>query len=216
MAVALLYYNATTYGILKMKILGLDLSLSSTGYCVLNKKLTQYGTIVPPKTIDTEIAKIAHIIGEIEEVIKKHNVTHICIEDTYYGMNFKTFKQLARLGGSCQHYFWIKHCYEVQFMMPTSARKWAGLGGRVPKCAVQIHVCDKYKLMDKDLIKYFTDQMNTVLENRKEGTLSKAKSNTLLIKLSKEIGKECGITTDIADAVLLAEAMKNKVLENET
>lgn len=194
-----------------MKILGLDLSLSATGYCVLNKKLTDYGVIVPPKTIDTEIAKIAHIIGEIESIIKKHKITHICIEDTYFGMNFKTFKQLARLGGACQHYFWIKHCYDVLFMMPSSARKWAGLGGRAPKCTVQLHVCEKYKLMGKDLIKYFNKQIESVLANRKEKTLSKAKSNTMLIKISREISKECGITTDIADAILLAEAMKNKI-----
>ena len=80
-----------------MKILGLDTSTTSTGYCVMEDgKILAYGVIKPPKAFDV-IDRIIYIEDEIKSIIKAKKVEYVCIEDLVYFRNAYSTKGLAGL-----------------------------------------------------------------------------------------------------------------------
>lgn len=80
-----------------MRILGLDTSTSSTGYAVIdNGKLICYGSIKPPKKLNT-IEKIIYIEKEIKEIISKKKVEYIVIEQLAVMRSANTTRVLAGL-----------------------------------------------------------------------------------------------------------------------
>lgn len=94
-----------------MKVLGLDLSTTSTGYCVYDNeklnygyiqypknKIIAYGVIKPPKKQDA-IDRIIFIEEEIKELIKAKEVEYVCIEELSSMRGASTTKVLATLQG---------------------------------------------------------------------------------------------------------------------
>ena len=82
-----------------MKVLGLDLSTVSTGYCVIDtNKILTYGVIRPPSNKDF-IDRIIFIEKEIKELIKAKSVEYVCIEELSSMRSASTTKKLAALQG---------------------------------------------------------------------------------------------------------------------
>lgn len=82
-----------------MKILGLDTSTTSTGYCVMEgNKILAYGVIKPKKSLDV-IDRIIYIEKEIKELIIAKEVEYVCIEELSSMRGASTTKVLATLQG---------------------------------------------------------------------------------------------------------------------
>lgn len=82
-----------------MKVLGLDLSTVSTGYCVIdNNKILTYGVIRPPSNKDF-VDRIIFIEKEIKELIKAKSIEYVCIEELSSMRSASTTKKLAALQG---------------------------------------------------------------------------------------------------------------------
>lgn len=86
----------------KYRVMGLDLSLSSTGWCVVdvdgtNLKLVDYGFIPTNKLSHYEALKI--IDKKIEAVIKKYEPQFSGIEQMFVGQNRDTAIKLGHIHG---------------------------------------------------------------------------------------------------------------------
>lgn len=77
-----------------MVILGLDLSINSTGYYITtdNYKYIHSGTLKNKTLLEQ--------YNIIKQLIPDYNVTDVAIEDIFYSRNIKTVKQLAQLHGA--------------------------------------------------------------------------------------------------------------------
>lgn len=128
-----------------MIILCLDLSLSSTGYSIIDDdyNLLTYGTI-QTKAKEYKEEERLHIIGvAINEIIKEYNVTDLCIENSFKSVNIKTTQQLAKLQGiSC--YIGVDNGVKINIITPSSARKMVLGNGKATKIEVAKYIRDNY------------------------------------------------------------------------
>lgn len=86
----------------KTIVLGLDVSSSRTGFCVIKngrwtKSKSSFGTIVPVGSYLGE--KLVSFRDQLEAVLKRVSPTHVIIEDIFSGPNVSTMKTLARFSG---------------------------------------------------------------------------------------------------------------------
>ena len=84
-----------------MILLGLDLSLSSTGYSIIdeNENVLTYGTICSKAKYEDAV-RMYMIASEIEKLIKEYNVDIAVLENSFFGKNPNTGLKLSRLCGS--------------------------------------------------------------------------------------------------------------------
>ena len=128
-----------------MKILSLDLSLSSTGFSIIDEKynLITYGTIQTKAKDNTEEERL-HIIGKrIDELIKEYNVTDVCVEASYKSVNVKTTQQLAKLLGISM-YLSVDNDIKVTTVNPSTARKSILGNGSAKKEEVCSYIQDNH------------------------------------------------------------------------
>jgi len=87
-----------------MRILGLDLSIASTGWSILdNNKLKDVGTIKTAKLKTTDVQiRLKFIDKALKEIITKYSPELVVIEEVYQGKNSKTTGVLNRLNGAVQ------------------------------------------------------------------------------------------------------------------
>lgn len=81
-----------------MSILSLDVSASSTGWCILLDKNIYYGVIKTKATLSRE-KRLLTFKEELCKVLKKYKPTHVIIEDIFVGLNAMTIKILAEFAG---------------------------------------------------------------------------------------------------------------------
>lgn len=82
-------------------ILGLDASISCTGYAVINKdsSLVEFNKITT-KPKEEEDERIFKITIKIKELIEKYEIETVVLESQFLGRNAKTAMQLSRLRGA--------------------------------------------------------------------------------------------------------------------
>ena len=84
-----------------MNVLGIDASLRSSGWAIINKaslELVTFGVIKTKKTSDENIDEtICHIAEELLNYCQQYDVQAIGIEDGFVGRNMKTALTLARV-----------------------------------------------------------------------------------------------------------------------
>ena len=81
--------------------LGIDPSTKSTGYGIItdSEELIGWGVIEPDKkTMDVREQAVFQY-DQLKKLIEKYQVTHICCEDQFSGVNPDTFKKLSRISG---------------------------------------------------------------------------------------------------------------------
>jgi len=83
-----------------MNVLALDLSISSTGVCIVNENLDLiFYTTIKTKSNLSEPNRLFNIYNSVEELIKKYKPEVIVFEDVFVGPNKKTAILLSRLSG---------------------------------------------------------------------------------------------------------------------
>jgi len=129
-----------------MKILALDISSVSTGYCVINDGRLLKSSL---GTIATEskdnISKRLHIFrNAIIDLIEKHNPDKVICEDIFRGRNILTFKVLACFRGVALEVIYEKTGTYPISVMASEARKLVGVKNTKEDCFD--YVMDKYTL----------------------------------------------------------------------
>lgn len=87
-----------------MRILGIDPSLKSTGYGIIEYKQDQYavishGVIKPARNLSLE-QQLNEIKNRIEELIQAFEPTEVAIENLFYARNIKTAITLGQVRGA--------------------------------------------------------------------------------------------------------------------
>lgn len=133
-----------------MRILGLDLSTTTTGYCILDDAtLVTYGVIIPDEDL-SECAKYYFISNYIASLLKIYRPYEISVEDTFFLKNVVTLKKLSRLAGQIM-YLWFQYCGKCpNFYQATSCRKtFPNLGAKPEKKEIVDSVNAFFKLRGK-------------------------------------------------------------------
>lgn len=132
-------------------ILGLDASLTSTGYCVMQEdkdELVEIGKITPhPKKL-TEEQRIFEIANTVDILIKKYNIKKVAIEAQFLQRNPKTAMQLSRLRGALGYVVVSNNC-SVENLPPSTVRKLIMENGSAAKEEVAQFIKEKYKNNNK-------------------------------------------------------------------
>lgn len=89
-------------------VLGLDASISSTGWAIVDSDntLVDFGKLTTKKdknALDTNLdddRRIYYIASEIGKLFFKHDITAVSMEAQFLGKNVKTAMQLSRLRGA--------------------------------------------------------------------------------------------------------------------
>jgi Holliday junction resolvasome RuvABC endonuclease subunit len=108
-----------------MKTLGLDLSLTSSGFCLLDGSSITIETIkTTPKTADNDLARLAHIRIAIMERIPS-DVDMICVEDFFapFGPAAGSAIGLAMLGAVIRVALW-EATMPFYVVSPSQLKKW--------------------------------------------------------------------------------------------
>ncbi len=87
-----------------MRILGIDPGLTKTGFGIIdvqneNLKVIDYG-IIKPKLKDKLEKRLLTIFQDVSKIIKEYNPTIVCIEEVFYGKNFKSALLLGQARGA--------------------------------------------------------------------------------------------------------------------
>jgi len=87
-----------------MRILGIDPGLTKTGFGIIdinneNLNLIDYG-VIKPKIKDKLEKRLLTIFEDISTIISKYKPTIICIEEVFYGKNFKSALLLGQARGA--------------------------------------------------------------------------------------------------------------------
>ena len=87
-----------------MRILGIDPGLIKTGFGIIdvqndNLKVVDYG-IIKPKLKDKLEKRLLTIFQDVSKIIKEYKPTIICIEEVFYGKNFKSALLLGQARGA--------------------------------------------------------------------------------------------------------------------
>lgn len=108
-------------------IIGLDLSLNSTGICVMNGEngeVVAYDNLpTKEKDFKSDEERFTHIARCIITIAKEYNVTHVAIEDSFNGTNPKVGKKLARLYGAVACMLYDNGFTLIYSYLPASWRK---------------------------------------------------------------------------------------------
>lgn len=106
-----------------MRILAIDPSISSSGYCiVVNEKIIKYGKIMSnKKNFKSEDERLNYISDEFQKLIQEYSITDVVMESQFIGKNVSTGMSLKKLIGALCRTF--KDIPYVSYIAPTSWRK---------------------------------------------------------------------------------------------
>lgn len=126
-------------------IIGLDLSLTSTGIALVNKS----GEVIafdnlPTKEKDFKCdeERFYFIASKIVDICKAYNVSHVAIEDSFNGVNPKVGKRLARLYGAVVCLLYENNFTLIYTYIPASWRKIVMGCGNKTKEGTYKYVCE--------------------------------------------------------------------------
>lgn len=200
-----------------MKVLALDISTTTTGYCILDDKLRlrQRGEFrIKDRTLSDTLYANA-IKNKVKAIIEKEEIDDLIIEDVYFGKNVENLKTWCRVHGAVGDYWFEKANQEPMYMMAVSARKLNDMHGQCTKIEVQLEMAKAYKLVDEAKYYEFCGTLGKLLKEKKEKKISKNKFDYQVKKLSKEFETVTGISEHIADSMLLGRAYYKELEDSE-
>lgn len=121
-----------------MVIMGIDASLSSTGFCIVesnNQKIDIIKTgVIQTKKDDfkTEDLRIFYICKELAKLILTYYVSKIAIEEQFMARNSKTILSLRKMLGAIM-YLVCDMGLELDYLYPTTVRKLLLDNGKAKK-----------------------------------------------------------------------------------
>ena len=87
-----------------MKVIGIDPSLKSTGYGIIDFTNNEYSVVaygcIKPSPKFSFHDRINEIRKRLEELIKSHNIDEVAIENPFYAQNVKTAITLGQVRGA--------------------------------------------------------------------------------------------------------------------
>lgn len=145
-----------------MKILGLDVSITSTGYCVFNngKLLKKSCGMIKPNPKKTYGERLLFLELEIKKIISKYKPDEVIIEDIYKGRNAKTFKILSMTRGIAIKTIFEELGKDPIIVMASTARALIGIKNK--KEIAYEFIVKKYKLKDYEFDTH-NDQTDAIL-----------------------------------------------------
>ena len=113
--------------------LGIDPSLSSTGFCVINiwtNEVIDYGVIQTSKKQESSIERIDHIKNELHAVIDKYRPKTIIMEGLSFGSGGQSTRDLAGLFHVLVNHFMnsVPHCKICSISPKTLKKRFANNG----------------------------------------------------------------------------------------
>lgn len=134
-----------------MSILGLDLSLTETGYCIfndLNDKVIESGVIKSDRkkfTDEDELDRLLFIVGKIKDLIDKNDdIEHVVIEGFSFGSKGQALFQIAGLSYLVRNYLRDADV-EYTLVPPTTLKKWVTKKGNAPKEVMILHTYKRWE-----------------------------------------------------------------------
>lgn len=131
-------------------ILGLDMSLNETGYCILSrdKSIIEKGVIKSKK--ENRLEKMLDIRGAVDKLIMEHNVSAVFMEDYSYGSrNTKWTFSAGELGGLIKVYLYESEI-EYELVSPSMWKKYICGKGNLKKEQVLLQVYKKFNIEFKN------------------------------------------------------------------
>jgi len=184
-----------------MKILGLDISSSNTGWSIVevdnsNNKLVDYGIISPVGNMG--VTQRLYFFGnELKKVVDKCSPDEIAIEETILVHGPKTMRVLARFSGVALFLAYSFQKREISTYEPPAWKKNLGLRGNAKKAEVQLAICKEFGLIEQKKIDEYQSILTKIVEdeNQIRKTLSKdskssSKETVNLEKTYKEAKKK--------------------------
>ena len=128
-----------------MVILGLDLSLSSTGFNIIDgdENIIKCDLIETNSKKNTEQERIHIIAAKVRELIRDYKVDVVVAENQFFGGNAKTGLTLSKLLGAVM-YVSIEEGKEVQLLTPSQCRKILLGDGKSTKEDVAQYIRENY------------------------------------------------------------------------
>lgn len=126
--------------------MGIDPSIHSTGWAIMNskKELIDYGKIVSES--DTPTHKIIQTQYDVlVSLLQKYNIIHILCEDQFAQKNIDTLKKLSQNRGAIM-LMAAQHHIPIQVMAPSSWRKICLGNGKATKKDCVIAMNELYGL----------------------------------------------------------------------
>lgn len=155
---------------MKMKVLGIDISSNSTGLSLIqDDKLLEYAKINPTGTMSSS-AKMYLFSVELDKLIAKYAPDFIGIEDVIQVSSVTVTKILARFNGIAIISAYRYNKKEPRLFIPSEWKRLIGLTGTVRKCETQLFVCEKYKLLSDEKIKYYSDKIKENFDNKNDNS----------------------------------------------
>jgi len=129
-----------------MKILGLDLSLTETGYCCFSSKEEYYTGVI--KTKLRQSSRLVFIRDEIRKIIRNferlgEEVSLIVIEDYAMGVRGGRSFSIGELGGIIKSDL-LEKDYKVILIPPTVLKKFITGSGKAEKSTMSMNLYKKY------------------------------------------------------------------------
>lgn len=174
-----------------MKIMGLDISSKSTGWCVINDDgILDYGLIQPSSKMSLA-QKMYLFYVEIGKLIEKYQPHSIAIEDVVDVMNISVTKTLARFNGVA-----IIKAYECTKTDPILYKpsEWKksldGCTGGSKKCEIQLSICKIFNLLDEDKCIKYLKRIREILNKKvNDDELKKLRVKINRLKKKKDFNK---------------------------
>ena len=151
-----------------MKILGLDLSLSSTGINIIdeNENILMCDKICTDAKKNTEEERLYIVANTIKKIIEENNVDMVVAENQFFSKNPKTGLTLSKLMGAV-----IYVCQELnvqfQLLSPTQARKILCGDGKLKKEQMANYIRENYidlgEFIDRNCIAKNSDKYDSLV-----------------------------------------------------
>lgn len=168
-----------------MKILGLDISSSSTGWSLIdNDELPDYGLIKPDSSMS--LFQRLYLFGnEMKRIIERCQPDMIAMEETIFARGMTTMRTLSRFSGVAMFQAYSYQKKDIKTYEPSLWKKMIGLNGFAMKPEIQLCICHHFKLLDETKIKNYGELLVKIVQETKELKFSaKHKVNELKKELS--------------------------------
>lgn len=134
-----------------MVVIGLDISSTNTGYCIMEStgdklSIIKYGNLIPSKKY-SQTEKILFMHNEVDDIINKYKPTVMIAEDQHYGRNVKTLKFLSRVAGGIV-LLSAQNKMELVEYSPKEIKKALFGDGKASKEDMVQSARDKFKISD--------------------------------------------------------------------
>ena len=193
-----------------MKILGIDISSTCTGWALIeNDQLLEFNKVMPTKHMSLG-QKLCLFGTELNKIIEKYKPDEIAVEDVVQCSSVSVTKILSRFNGVAliEAYKYLQR--DAELYTPSEWKKHLeGCTGSAKKAEIQLSVCKKYNLLAQEKIKFYQDRIDkckSLLGESKEKVKDEQKAQ--LKQLKKDL-KRAKKDSDNNQIEILKEKIKS-------